>query len=120
MVCPWIIQNLLNRGNGFKTNVVQYHGRYCYCIVLCNFHKYLSLSFDLLKGMYFNFTTAHSLHLFEKPTQENGIKWTFLQVFMSFLVCNWVCSVENPESRFIFSKPSDAAQMMFKHPAPRV
>lgn len=65
MVCPWIIQKLLNRGNGFKTNVEQYHGRYCYCIVLWNFHKYLSLSSYLPKGMYFNFTIPWSLYLFE-------------------------------------------------------
>lgn len=49
--CPWIIHELLNRGNGFKTNVAQYHSDYCYCIVLCNFHC-LSLSSDLPKGRY--------------------------------------------------------------------
>lgn len=65
MVRPWIIQSPLNRGKGFKTNVAQYHGRYCYCSVLCNFHKYLSLSSDLPKGIFFYFTIPCSLHLCE-------------------------------------------------------
>ncbi len=50
---------------------------------------------------------------------QHGIKATFLLVFMSFCSVAGII-VENPQSGFIFSKPSDAAQMMFKHPAPRV
>lgn len=119
MVRPWIIQSPLNRGNGFKTNVAQYHGRYCYCIVLCNFHKYLSLSSDLPKGMCFNFTTPRSLHLSEQTTRSH-IGWDQSDIFRRFSCLCWSVTGIGVESRFIFSQPSDAAQMMFKHPAPRV
>lgn len=86
MVCPWIIQSLLNRGNGFKTNVAQYHGRYCYCIVLCNFHKYLSLSSDLPKGVDFNSTIPRSCTSLNKHRghMQDGIRATLLQIFTSF------------------------------------
>lgn len=93
MVCPWIIQSPLKRGNGFKTNVAQYHAGYCYCAVLSNFHKYLSLSSDLPKGVHFHFTIpCTSLRSRHKWTES---EWHILQVFLSLLVCYWEnCAVQ--------------------------
>lgn len=116
MVCPWIIQRLLNRGNGFKTNVAQYHVRCCYCTVQSNSHPYLSLSSDLPKGMCFHFTIpraspcAHAQHCGRRPSDT----------FRGPSCLCWYVTGKMVSARFIFSQPSDAAQMMFKHPAPRV
>lgn len=82
-----------------------------------NFHKYLSFFLIKTGALILLFHRGAALHL-SKHTTESHRGWHQRKIFAVFLCCS-VTDI-NIESTFIFFQLPNAAQMMFKHPAPRI
>lgn len=108
----WIMPlNYLNQENPGKCSVGNIIDNICCGLLYDLFTVCLSLASYLCLGVLFLFVLLNTqLHLKDLPQDERD----FSSRDIAF-----VCE-ESKESRFLFCNPSDATQMMFKHPAPRV